>query len=223
MSEHAIGNKERFKLLLQQLQLIEDAVVIHFENAQIERLLVEKKERKWHFQFLFEKILPFNVYLKFSTQLERSFSNIAAISYNIKVINQAVTPELLLEYWNYCIQQIDGISPPLVKLLNEQIPEVSGNKLTVSVRNEAEGLALKRKYGPVIGTIYQSFGFPLLAMDTEIKSEEKNEEYQQFLLAKQKEDQERAHMAVIEMQKKEADKSDTGGEVPSGPLTIGLT
>ena len=223
MSEHAIGNKERFKLLLQQLQLIEDAVVIHFENAQIERLLVEKKERKWHFQFLFEKILPFNVYLKFSTQLERSFSNIAAISYNIKVTNQAVTPELLLEYWNYCIQQIDGISPPLVKLLNEQIPEVSGNKLTVSVRNEAEGLALKRKYGPVIGTIYQSFGFPLLAIDTEIKSEEKNEEYQQFLLAKQKEDQERAHMAVIEMQKKEADKSDTGGEVPSGPLTIGLT
>ncbi|MCM3725948.1 PolC-type DNA polymerase III [Neobacillus cucumis] len=223
MSEHALGNKERFKLLLQQLQLVEDAVVVHFENAQIERLLVEKKERKWHFQFLFEKILPFNVYLKFTTQLERTFSNIAAISYNIQVTNQAVTPDLLLEYWNYCIQQIDGISPPLVKLLNEQIPVVSGNKLTVAVRNEAEGLALKRKYGPVIGNIYQEFGFPMLAIDTELKSEEKNDEYQQFLLAKQKEDQERAHMAVVEMQKKEADKGQAGGEVPSGPLSIGLT
>ncbi|MEH7094610.1 PolC-type DNA polymerase III [Neobacillus vireti] len=223
MSEHALGNKERFNLLLQQLQLVEDAVVVHFQNAQIERLLVEKKERKWHFQFLFENILPFNVYLKFTTQLERTFTNIATISYNIQVTNQASTPQLLLEYWNYCIQQIDGIAPPLVKLLNEQIPEVSGNKLTVSVRNEAEGLALKRKYGPVIGNIYQSFGFPLLAIDTEIKSEEKNEEYQQFLLAKQKEDQERAQMAVIEMQKKETDKAQGGGEVPSGPLTIGLT
>ncbi|PLS06551.1 PolC-type DNA polymerase III [Neobacillus cucumis] len=223
MSEHALGNKERFKLLLQQLQLIEDAVVVHFENAQIERLLVEKKERKWHFQFIFEKILPFNVYLKFTTQLERAFSNIAAISYNIQVNNQAVTPEMLLEYWNYCIQQIDGISPPLVKLLNEQIPVVSGNKLTVSVRNEAEGLALKRKYGPVIGNIYQTFGFPLLAIDTELKNEEKNDEYEQFLLAKQKEDQERAKMAVVEMQKKEADKGSSGGDAPTGPLTIGLT
>ncbi|PFO05885.1 PolC-type DNA polymerase III [Bacillus sp. AFS076308] len=223
MSEHALGNKERFKLLLQQLQLLEDAVVVHFQNAQIERLLVEKNERKWHFQFLFEKILPFNVYLKFTTQLERTFSNIAAISYNIQVTNQTVTPDLLLEYWNYCIQQIDGIAPPLVKLLNEQIPEVSGNKLTVAVRNEAEGLALKRKYGPVIGNIYQGFGFPLLAIDTELKSEEKNDEYQQFLLAKQKEDQERAHMAVVEMQKKEADKGQAGGEAPSGPLSIGLT
>ncbi|TWE08828.1 DNA polymerase-3 subunit alpha (Gram-positive type) [Neobacillus bataviensis] len=223
MSEHALGNKERFKLLLQQLQLLEDAVVVHFQNAQIERLLVEKKERKWHFQFLFEKILPFNVYLKFTTQLERTFSNIAAISYNIQVTNQAVTPDLLLEYWNYCIQQIDGIAPPLVKLLNEQIPEVSGNKLTVAVRNEAEGLALKRKYGPIIGNIYQGFGFPLLAIDTELKSEEKNDEYQQFLLAKQKEDQERAHLAVVEMQKKEADKGQAGGEAPSGPLSIGLT
>ena len=71
------------------------------------------------------------------------------------------------------------------------MPEVSGNKLTISVRNDTEGLALKRKYGPVISDIYQSYGFPNLSIETEIKSEEKNEEYQQFLLAKQKEDQER--------------------------------
>ncbi|WP_042374038.1 PolC-type DNA polymerase III [Neobacillus jeddahensis] len=222
MSEQAVGNKERFQLLLQQLQLIEDAIVVHFNNAQIERLLVEKKARKWHFQFLFEKVLPFNVYLKFTTQLERTFSNIATISYSIQVTNQIITPELLRDYWSYCIQQIDGISPPLLKLLNEQVPEASGNKLTITVRNETEGLALKRKYGPVIGNIYQSFGFPLLAIDTEIKNEEKNDEYEKFLLAKQKEDQERALMAMVEMQKKEAEK-ESGIDVPSGPLTIGLT
>ncbi len=222
MSEHALGNKERFQLLLQQLQLVEDAVVVHFNNAKIERLLVEKKARKWHFQFLLEKILPYNVYLKFTTQLERTFSNIAAISYDIHVTNQIITPELIRDYWNHCIQQIDGISPPLIKLLNEQVPEVSGNKLTITVRNDAEGLALKRKYGSVIGDIYQSYGFPLLAIDTNIKSDEKNDEYQQFLLAKQKEDQERAHLAVVEMQKKEAEK-DQSGDGPVGPLTIGLT
>ncbi|CRK80486.1 PolC-type DNA polymerase III [Neobacillus massiliamazoniensis] len=223
MSEHASGNKERFQLLLQQLELIDDAVVVHFHNAQIERLLVEKKARKWHFHFSFEKILPFHVYGLFSSQLERKFSNIANVTFEINVINPLITPELLLEYWNYCIQQIDGISPPILKLLNEQIPNISGNKITVMVRNEAEGLTLKRKYGSLIGNIYQSFGFPLLAIEAEIQENEKNEEYQQFLLAKQKEDQERGLQALVELQKKEAEKDQPSADVPNGPLTIGLT
>ena len=42
---------ERFQLLLQQLQLTEDAIVPYFSNAQIEKLVIEKKARKWHFHF----------------------------------------------------------------------------------------------------------------------------------------------------------------------------
>ncbi len=222
MSENALGNKERFLLLLQQLQMQEDAVVAQFPNAQIEKLIVEKKARKWHFQFLLEKILPYNVYIRFTTQLERTFSNIARISYEINVAEQTFSPDLLLEYWNHCIQQIDGIAPPLLKLLNEQIPTINGNKVSVSVRNETEGLALSRKYGGVISKIYQSFGFPVLTIDTTVQSAEKNDEYEQFLLAKQKEDQERGLQALIELQKKEAEK-ESGGDIPQGPLTIGLT
>lgn len=222
MSDHASGKKERFLLLLQQLELIEDAVVAQFQNAQIERFIVEKKARKWHFQFLLEKILPYSLYLRFTTQLERKFSNIANITYDLKVEDQSFHPELLLEYWNHSIQQIDGISPPMLKLLNEQVPAVNGYKLTVSVRNETEGMALKKKYGTMITDLYQSFGFPSLTLETDIKSEEKNDEYQQFLLAKQKEDQERGLMALADLQKKEAEK-ESGGGAPEGPLSIGLT
>ncbi|NEX77688.1 PolC-type DNA polymerase III [Bacillus thermocopriae] len=223
MSEHALGKKERFLLLLQQLQLTEDAVVSHFQNAEIDRLVVEKKARKWHFHFLLENILPFHVYTRFTTQLKRAFSNIATVSYDIKVINQQASEELVREYWSHCIQQLDGISPPLLKLLNEQMPEVKGNKLIVFVRNEAEGLALKRKYGSIIGDIYQKFGFPSFSFDIVLKKEEKNEEYEQFLLAKQKEDQERALMAMVEMQKQEEENEASTSDLPEGPLTIGLT
>jgi DNA polymerase III subunit alpha, Gram-positive type len=221
MSEHASGKKERFLLLLQQLELKEDAVVAQFQNAQIERLIVEKKARKWHFQFLLEKILPFSLYLRFTTQLERKFSNIASISYDIQVNEPVFSSELILEYWNYSIQQIDGISPPMLKLLNEQVPEISGHKLSVSVRNETEGRALKNKYGAIITSLYQSFGFPSLQLETDIQKETKNDEYQQFLLAKQKEDQERGLMALADLQKKEAEKD--AGVVHEGPLSIGLT
>lgn len=223
MSERALSKKERFQLLLQQLNLTEDAVVAHFRNAQIEKLLVEKKAKSWHFYFSLEKILPFDVYLRLITQLERTFSNIAAVRVDINAMDQTFTPELIQDYWRYCIQQIDGISPPLLKLLNEQIPEISGSRLKVTVRNEAQGLTLKRKYGSILERIYQSFGFPIVSIETEMKSEEKNEEYEQFLLAKQKEDEERAFLAMAEMQKQEAEKEQIPQNAPSGPLTIGLT
>ena len=222
MSEHASGKKERFLLLLQQLELKEDAVVAQFQNAQIERFIVEKKARKWHFQFSLEKILPFSLYLRFTTQLERKFSTIASISYEIQVAEPSFSSDLLLEYWNYSIQQIDGILPPMVKLLNEQVPAISGNKLTVSVRNDMEGIQVKKKYGSILTSLYQSYGFPSLIVETEINSEEKSDEFQKFLLAKQKEDQERGLMALADLQKKEAEKG-AGGAVHEGPLSIGLT
>lgn len=222
MSEHASGNKERFQILLQQIQMTEDAELIYFHNAKVEKLLVEKKERKWHFHFVFEKILPFPVYNRFTTKLERAFSHIAAISYHVKVSDQIFTPDLLIGYWNSSIQQLDGIAPPLLKLLNEQTPIVKANKVTITVHNETEGLALKRKYSDLLIKIYQSYGFPMFSIEAEINADEKNEEYQQFLVAKQKEDQERALLAMVEMQKKEAEKEQNAGEI-EGPLTIGLT
>ncbi|EIJ81464.1 DNA polymerase III PolC [Bacillus methanolicus PB1] len=221
MSEKASGKKERFQLLLQQLQLTEDAFVKYFHNAEIEKVMIEKKAKKWHFHFLFEKIIPCNVFRRFTAQLEKSFSQIANISFSIKVSNQEIKDELIIDYWKNCIQEIDGISPPLLKLLNEQIPRVQGNKLIIQARNEAEGLALKKKYAGMITNIYQTFGFPLLTIDIEI-SNESNEEYHEFLLAKEKEDQERGLQALAEMQKKEAE-TEQGIESENGPLMIGLT
>lgn len=222
MSEHASEKREHFRILLQHIKLTEDEFVVHFQNAEMEKVLVAKKEAKWHFRFSFEKILPYQIYARFTSQLERTFSYIAAITYDFRVNDQTISQELVHDYWNHCIQQIDGIAPPLLKLLNEQLPEVNGNKLLVHVRNDAEGLTLKRKYSSVIADIYQSFGFPQLNMETEQNADVKNEEYEKFLQAKRKEDQERGFLAMVEMQKKEADK-ESSGEAAEGPLSIGLT
>jgi DNA polymerase III subunit alpha, Gram-positive type len=214
--------KESFQILLQQLQLTEDVYVQHFQNALIERVLVEKLKQKWHFQFNFEQILPFGVYRQFTSQLQKTFSHIAKVSYTISVVNPQVTNELIAEYWNTCIQELDGISPPLLKLLNEQLPKVQGLKIIISVRNETEGLTLKRKYADMITNIYQSYGFPGMVIDTELNNEGASVEYQQFLEAKQKEDQEKALIAMVEMQKKETEQDQSNSE-NEGPLSIGLT
>ncbi|HYK74545.1 MAG TPA: PolC-type DNA polymerase III, partial [Pseudoneobacillus sp.] len=206
---------------MQQIQLTEDAIVQHFRNALIEKVLVEKQKKTWHFQFVFENILPFSIYQRFTSQLQKSFSHIAKISYTIQVVNQHISNDHIIDYWNSCIQEIDGISPPLLKLLNEQVPKVNGLKIILSVRNETEGLQIKRKYAELITNIYQAFGFPQLVIDTELNNEGSTEEYKQFLEAKQKEDQEKALLAMVEMQKKETEQDQA---VPDeGPISIGLT
>ncbi|MGM0788951.1 MAG: PolC-type DNA polymerase III [Bacillota bacterium] len=219
----ATGKKERFHLLLQQLQLTEDAFVKHFENAQIDKVVIEKQAKKWHFYFMFDSILPCSVFSRFSVQLEKTFSHIANTSFTIEVADQNFTQELLLDYWKSCIQEIEGISPPLIKLLNEQTPKVQGTKVILNVRNEMEGLAIKRKYAGMIANVFQTFGFPMLTIDTEINADSSsNAEYEQFLKAKQQEDQERGRQAMIDMQKKEAEGDSGSGEL-QGPLSIGLT
>ncbi|WNS77211.1 PolC-type DNA polymerase III [Bacillus sp. DTU_2020_1000418_1_SI_GHA_SEK_038] len=219
----ALGNKERFQLLLQQLQLTEDSIVQHFKHAQIKKVVIGKKEKKWHFHFEFEQILPFNIFSLFSTKLAKVFSHIANTSFTIEVKNNKIDEQLVQGYWKYCIQEMEGMAPPLIKLLNEQIPAVHGNKLIINVRNDTEGLSIKRKYAEIISSVYETVGFPTLSIDTEISSEGANEEYQKFIEAKQREDQERGIQAMIEMQKKEAEAGANDAASIQGPLTIGLT
>ncbi|MDQ0270190.1 PolC-type DNA polymerase III [Cytobacillus purgationiresistens] len=223
MSE-SIGKKERFQLLLQQLQLTEDAFVKHFQHAQIDKVMIEKQAKRWHFIFKFQQILPSSVFNRFSAQLEKTFSHIARTSFSIEVEDQQYNEQLVLDYWHNCVHELQGISPPILKLLNEQIPTIRGNKLVITVRNDMEGRSIKNKYTELVTASYQAFGFPSFVIDTELKAEESNEEYEKFLEAKRKEDQERGLQAAIEMEKKaaaEANSSDAA--IPQGPLMVGLT
>ncbi len=217
------GKIDRFQLLLQQLQLTDDQIVSHFHHAKIDKIVIEKRAKKWHFHFLFDNILPFQVYQLFTKKLISSFSHIATVTFSINVQHALATDMLINDYWYACIEQMQGISPPLIKLLSEQFPKIQGNKLTISVRNDMEGIAIKRKYAQMITDSYQYFGFPPFVLETEIQQEASNAEYEQFLQAKQLEDQERGKQALLDIQKMEAEKEANDGNIPAGPLTIGLT
>ena len=219
-----IGKKEHFQLLLQQIELTEDSIVKFFINAQIEKVIVETKAKKWHFEFLWEKIVPSNVYRLFMAQLNKSFSHIvSSISFNVQVADPFFDEALVVDYWPQILTEIDGMmSPPTLKLLNEQVPKVNGNKVLIQVRNEPEGISFKNKYASLIAEIYQSYGFPFLVLDTDVTTIQ-TQEYEQFLLNKEKEDQEKALLAMVEMQKKDAEKEQGGDGARQGPLVIGLT
>lgn len=196
-------------------------MVSYFSNAEITKLFIERSTKRWHFEFLFENIIPCDVYKIFSANLVKTFSHIAQVSQRISVRNPNVTQQLIEEYWSTCLREIDGASPALLSLLNEQIPKVVGNKLIVKARNAAEAGQLKNKYSGIISSIYETYGFPTLALDTEIS--EMKEEYTEFLQQKQKEDEERALAAVVEMKKKESETAATAAPEQEGPVKIGYT
>ncbi|HZG73922.1 MAG TPA: PolC-type DNA polymerase III N-terminal domain-containing protein, partial [Chondromyces sp.] len=222
MNDVSNDRQQRFQVLLQQLKLTEDAVVRHFQHAEIEKLTVERQARRWHFSFLTEAIIPCDVLTMFSHALQQAFQQIANISFSVNVHDASYTEQLILDYWKFCIKELEGISPPLLALLNDRLPTVQGNKIVISVSNDMEGITLKRKYSEWISQVYQNYGFPPLVLDTVISKENKEEEFQKFLEAKQKEDAERAQQAVIEMQKRES-ASEEDDAVHDGPLMIGLT
>ncbi|MED1672042.1 PolC-type DNA polymerase III [Pallidibacillus thermolactis] len=212
-------HKEHFQILLQQLNLREDQYFPYFKNGEIEKLVIEKKARKWEFHFLLESVLPFQVFLPFTTRLKETFAEIATISFMIKTLNQEVNGQIVQEYWKYIIQQLDGMSPVLLTLLNDQVPKIAGNKIIVQARNDTERITLKKKYAPIILNLYQQYGFPPLQFDVDENYQTNDEIYQQFLIERQKEDEERAKQAVLDMQKPVVENKEENEE--QGPLIIG--
>ncbi|TXK86550.1 hypothetical protein FVE24_18915, partial [Parageobacillus sp. SY1] len=126
--------KERFQVLLQQLELTSDEFVPYFSEAGIQKLVIEKEKKCWHFYFLLPKILPYQVYQLFTQKLVHAFHHIANVKYTIQTIDSHFTESDVRDYWTLCLQELqEGVSP-LLSLLHEQVPTVKGNKLYVTAR-----------------------------------------------------------------------------------------
>lgn len=221
-TQNPVEKKERFLLLLQQIGLTDNSYMEHLQSGQIEKLIVDRNNKKWHFYFIFEQILPYQIYEQFARRLEQSFQHIARVQFTLEILDKTIKEKLVQDYWHSCLKEIEGMSPLLIALLNDQTPKVDGNKLIVQVRNDMEARTLQEKYGKIITEVYQEFGFPSLMFSAEIRSEnESSEEYAKFVEAKRKEDEERARQAILEMQKLEQERRTNESDAPSGPLMLG--
>ncbi|WAA13569.1 PolC-type DNA polymerase III [Fervidibacillus halotolerans] len=219
MSEQIEQEKrQRFQILLSQIGLNKDEWMPYFQNGKIEKLVVEREAKTWNFHFSLESILPFSVFHQFEFHMKKAFQHIANVHFTIESKEKQFDPSFVIEYWNYCINQLDGMSPALLSLLNEQIPKIQGNKISVYARNEMEALTLKKKYGQTISQIYQQFGFPPLLFSIEDQYKEDNGEYEKFLEKRKQEDEIRAKQAIVEIKKKEVQVESKQKE---GPVIIG--
>ncbi len=172
MANDPASRRERFQVLLQQLELTADVNVPYFQHAEITKLVVDRTQKKWHFSFQFKKVLPYELFIQFAQRLQQSFQHIASISFEISTEESTVTEETVQAYWTHCLKELDGISPVLLSLLNNQVPQVNGNIILINARNDTELQTLKRKYSQIIQDIFRKFGFPALQLDGQIMNQD---------------------------------------------------
>ncbi|SFD88306.1 DNA polymerase III catalytic subunit, PolC type [Bacillus sp. OV194] len=216
--------KERFALLLDQIG-IPDELRQHLGEGSVQKLAIDKNDRSWHFYFSLPKPMPANVYTFFTAKLTQAFEHIAKVSFSVRCETKDCEEALLSQYWEICCEKLKTTASSLIPGLLGQTPEVTGNKIKVTVRNEAEGLLIKRKLSSAMTEVYRSFGMESVSLEIEVKHSE--EEFQKFVDQKKQEDADKVLAALIEKEK--ADKRDAssapseimiGYKIPDDPVSI---
>lgn len=218
--------RQRFQMLLQQLELTEDVYMSFFEEGELARLTVHKKNRLWHFNIKLRGILPFPLYQLFRTHLAEKFAAIAQIETTFETIEKNVTEELIQAYWLTIVEQIDDMAPTLKNCLVSQIPMWNGQKITLSCVQEMELMMLKTKYAEKLALSYSQFGFPHIAFDFMLQeeTEEMREAQEAFIEQKRLEEAAMAQQAMQDFQKREQDKKDNPALAALGdrPFQLGM-
>ncbi|MFB5660529.1 PolC-type DNA polymerase III [Alteribacillus sp. HJP-4] len=218
--------EERFQLLLEQLMIPEDTVHQYLKGGKILKLSIWRKEQKWHFHFQLDNHLPFSVFLMLQERLTASFSSISSVDFSIEYTSEPMPLNRIEEYWPAVITKLDGTAPFLRQRLNGGTPQVEGNKLIITCKNETEGASLNRRLQEPLNVILQSFGFPACTLEMAVKTSE--EEKTAFEEKKKKEDQSKVIEAMMEKKKleKQSEQRDGGETLKIGypikdePLSI---
>ncbi|KGR80318.1 PolC-type DNA polymerase III [Ureibacillus manganicus] len=219
--------KERqlFLTLLQQLKLTEDVYMSFFEQGELTRVTVHKKDRVWNFSIKLKNILPFPLYQLLTTRMAEEFSEIAQTNISIEVDSPELNDQLITDYWLTAVNQIDQMAPPLRNILISQIPKCSGNKLVIDCVVEVEQLTLKSKYADKISKAYSNLGFQNIVIDFKLAelTEEARLAQEEYIERRQLEEAELARQAMIDFQSSETKKSDSSSAVAesSGPFQLG--
>ncbi|WP_396266114.1 PolC-type DNA polymerase III [Halobacillus salinarum] len=202
--------------LLEQIQFPAELIEPHFKECTMDKLVVFKEKKQWHFHFSLPVPLPPSVYQLFSAKLMQTFQSIAEVNWTFHSAKKEMASEDIAEYWRQFIQAIPNLTPSYKDLLFDQQPEVNGNKIMLTCRNYAESHAIKKKLEAELQKYCTNAGLPMLQLATRVKEEQ--EELKKFQEERQKEDKIIVQQAVKEQEERAKDKEDSK---PKGPVEIG--
>lgn len=218
----ALDHQQLFAKLLQQLQLSDEADQPYFAGAQLEKLTIHEKSKRWHFDFKLPQILPFETFLTFQSQLNTAFKQIARVDFSIQTDQQDLNDRLLGDYWEWVVQHSDLHSPLVQELCHKQVPTMDDGRVIFMAENEVvKNFLVNQALGP-IETQYQQYGFPQFSIHTMVDETASQQKIQEFKQQRAQSDAELAQKAVAAIKKANEKREKNASEnIAEGPTVIG--
>ena len=171
-----------FEILMNQLGIPAD-IRNHeaFSQAEIEQVIVHKQSKIWEFRFVFENILPFELFLALKKGLKEEFSKTGnQASFEIKTRNQDFSRELLQAYYREAFSDGPCVSQGFRSIYQNFQVRFENDQLIIEASEAADTEHFRKNHLPNLSKQLELFGFPKLSCILEKNEELTREEQEAF-------------------------------------------
>ena len=157
-----------------------------FSQAEIEQVIVHKRSKVWEFHFVFENILPFELFLELKRGLKEEFSKTGnQASFEIKTRNQDFSRELLQAYYREAFSDGSCASQGFRSIYQNFQVRFENDQLIIEASEAADTEHFRKNHLPNLSKQLEHFGFPKLSCSLEKNEELTREEQEAFQIENQ--------------------------------------
>lgn len=152
-----------------------------FSQAEIEQVIVHKRSKVWEFHFVFENILPFELFLELKRGLKEEFSKTGnQASFEIKTRNQEFSRELLQAYYREAFSEGPCASQGFRSIYQNFQVRFENDQLIIEASEAADTEHFRKNHLQNLSKQLEQFGFPKLSCILEKNEELTREEQKAF-------------------------------------------
>lgn len=152
-----------------------------FSQAEIEQVIVHKQSNIWEFRFVFENILPFELFLALKKGLKEEFSKTGnQASFEIKTKDQDFSRELLQAYYREAFSAGPCSSQGFRTMYQDFQVRFENDQLIIEASEAADTEHFRKNHLPNLSKQLELFGFPKFTCHLEKNEDLTKEEQEAF-------------------------------------------
>ena len=152
-----------------------------FSQAEIEQVIVHKQSNIWEFRFVFENILPFELFLALKKGLKEEFSKTGnQATFEIKTKDQDFSRELLQAYYREAFSAGPCSSQGFRTMYQDFQVRCENDQLIIEASEAADTEHFRKNHLPNLSKQLELFGFPKFTCHLEKNEDLTKEEQEVF-------------------------------------------
>lgn len=152
-----------------------------FSQAEIEQVIVHKQSNIWEFRFVFENILPLELFLALKKGLKEEFSKTGnQATFEVKTKNQDFSRELLQAYYREAFSAGPCSSQGFRTMYQDFQVRFENDQLIIEASEAADTEHFRKNHLPNLSKQLELFGFPKFTCHLEKNEDLTKEEQEAF-------------------------------------------